>query len=62
MPVRNTLGLAREMGTVMTVAEPGRIRQAQAETEGCGRGVSRAGQQSGTASYGQPSLLASTPE
>lgn len=56
------LGLAREMGTVRIVAEPGTIRQAQAETEGCGRGVSRAGQQSGTAGYGQTSLLASAPE
>lgn len=62
MPIRNMLGLAREMGTVRIVAEPGTIRQAQAETEGCGRGVSRAGQQSGTAGYGQTSLLASAPE
>lgn len=40
-PIRNMLGLAREMGTVMIVAEPGGIKQAQAETEGCGRGVSK---------------------
>lgn len=40
-PIRNTLGLAREMGTVLIVAEPGRIKQAQAGTEGCGRGVSK---------------------